>query len=67
MQGEGTMARKYTENRAAANKRSDEKTYKTIAIRLRLSDDADLLESFNKARAAGKTGREWIRSLKDEG
>lgn len=56
-----------TEARHKANRKYDAKTYTILTLRLRTDDDADLLESFNKARAAGKTGREWIRSLKDEG
>ena len=67
MKGEGTMARTRTPARAAANKRYDDKAYKKLTIKLRIDEDADLIESFEKAHAEGKTSREWIRSLKDEG
>ena len=57
------MARPYTEAKKQSNKRYDEKTYKTIALRLRLEEDADLIKSFEEARKNGLTGREWFRSL----
>lgn len=51
------------EARKAANARYKEKHYKQISIKLRIDDDADLIESFQKAQASGITSREWLRTL----
>ena len=55
--------RKYTEARAKANKKYDEKTYRKITIYLRVEDDAEILDSLDEARQHGFSFREWLRSL----
>lgn len=57
------MARPYNEARQAANKRYDDKTYKRLIFRMRIEDDADIIEAFEQAQASGITAREWLRSL----
>lgn len=57
------MGRPYTEARQAANARYDAKTYKKINIALRIEEDADLIESLEKAQKEGATCREWLREL----
>lgn len=56
----------YSEAKARANAAYDKKTYKTIGIRLRLEDDADLIASYEKAIQNGVKGRDWLRSLKED-
>lgn len=48
-----------------ANSRYDEKTYKKVNIAFRMEDDADILESMDKAKQSGLSLREWIRELYD--
>lgn len=54
-----------SEAKRKANNKYDKKTYERITVRLRVDDDADLIESFEKARAEGKAGRDWLRELKE--
>jgi hypothetical protein len=51
----------------AATDRYDAKTYRIIGLRLRIDDDADILESFDKAKEKGLTNREWVRELYERG
>lgn len=53
----------YTEAKANANKRYDDKTYKRIMIKLRIEEDADIIESFMESKDHGYTSREWLRQL----
>lgn len=55
--------RAYTPNRAASNKRYDEKTYKKIGFALRIEDDADIIEDIEAAQREGLSLREWLRYL----
>lgn len=55
--------RPYTESRAEANKRYDDKTYKRLSFKLRIDDDADLIEAWRKAHEHGLSNREWLRAL----
>lgn len=55
----------YTEARAEANKRYDEKTYKKINVALRLDDDADIIEDMELAKENGLSLRQWLRNLFD--
>ena len=52
-----------TKSKAEANARYDAKTYRKINIAFRVEEDADLLESWEKAKAEGLTSREWIRKI----
>ena len=45
--------------------RYDAKTYKKINIALRYEDDADIIESWQKAQEKGIKNREWLRELFD--
>lgn len=56
----------YSEARARANAAYDQKTYKTIGIRLRLVEDADLIASYEQAKLKGLKGRDWLRNLKED-
>lgn len=49
--------RKYTPERAANNKRYDDKTYKRVAIRLRIEDDADILADIEDAAGMAQRNR----------
>lgn len=55
--------REYTEARAKANKKYNDKTYKTLQLNLRVVEDADIIQSYQQAVASGIKGREWIREL----
>lgn len=57
--------REYTAARQEANARYDAKTYKQINIRLRIVEDADILESLEDARKNEVNNREWLRELFD--
>lgn len=52
-----------TQAEREATDRYDAKTYRLIGLRLRIDDDADILESFDKAKEQGLSNREWIRDL----
>lgn len=55
--------REYNSARQEANARYDAKTYKQINFRLRLEDDADIIESILEAQENGISNREWLREL----
>lgn len=55
--------RKYTPARAEANAKYDAKTYKKINIALRVEEDADIIDSHEKARQKGVNNREWMREI----
>ena len=55
--------RPYNEARAAANAKYDAKTYKLIGVKLRLEDDADIIQSWEDAKQKGISSREWLRDL----
>ena len=55
--------RPYTDKRAEANKRYDDKTYKRVTFKLRIDDDADLIEAWKTAQDKGLSNREWLRLL----
>lgn len=57
------MTREYSQARQEANARYDAKTYKTFAFKLRLEEDADIIESIQEAQEHGINKREWIRGL----
>ena len=46
-----------------AARRYDERTYKQIAVKLRIDDDADIITDFQDAHDHGISSREWIRAL----
>lgn len=46
-----------------ANERYLKKTYKQIAIRLKIVDDKDILDSIKKAQENGISIRQWLRDL----
>lgn len=43
--------------------RYDAKTYTKINIALRTEDDADIIKSWEEAKAKGIKNREWLREL----
>lgn len=55
--------REYTAARQEANAKYDAKTYKQVNFRLRLEDDADILESLDEAKKKNISNREWLREL----
>ena len=55
--------REYTEAKRRANSKYDKKTYKLIPLRLRVEDDADLIDSMETAKSKGISYREWLRSI----
>ena len=55
--------REYTPARQEANARYDAKTYKKINIALRREDDADILESLERAKRDKLSNREWLRKI----
>lgn len=46
-----------------ANARYDEKTYKNYLFKLRVDEDADIIESITQAQENGINKREWLREL----
>lgn len=60
------MAKEYNEAQARANAKYDSKTYKTFTFKLRLEDDADIIQSILDAQNKGINKREWIRELFDK-
>ena len=57
------MKRKRTPSRAEANARYDAENYKLIGLRLRLEDDKDIIEDFERAKQNGIKSRDWMREL----
>lgn len=57
------MPRPYTEARKRNNKKYDAKTYKKFTIILRIEDDAEIIESLEKAKEKGYTSRQWLNLL----
>ncbi len=57
------MAKYYTPKKNITNKKYDDKTYKKMVIRLRLVEDAELIDAIQKAKDDGITFREWLWSL----
>lgn len=57
--------REYNAARAEANARYNAKTYKQINFRLRLEDDADILQSLEQSQSEGISNREWLRKIFD--
>ena len=52
-----------TQAQSAANAKYDAKTYKTFLFKLRIEDDADIIESIQNAQKNGLNKREWLREL----
>ena len=52
-----------SESKRAANDRYDSKTYVQFNVRLRIEDDADIIESITAAHGSGINNREWLREL----
>lgn len=52
-----------TPARSEANARYDAKTYKRYTFKLRIDDDADIIESLEKSQTQGINKREWLREL----
>ena len=52
-----------TPAQSAANAKYDKNTYKKMLFRLRLEDDADIIESIKKAQDHGMNKRQWLREL----
>lgn len=52
-----------TQAQSEANARYDAKTYKTFLFKLRVDDDADIIESLQNAQKNGMNKREWLREL----
>jgi DNA-directed RNA polymerase subunit L len=57
------MKREYTTARNEANARYDAKTYKNLLFKLRVEEDADILQSIEEAKEKGINKREWLREL----
>ena len=55
--------REYTPARQEANAKYDAKTYKQVNFRLRLEDDADILESLEEAKKKDISNRQGLREL----
>ena len=58
-----TKKREYTPARAEANAKYDAKTYKQVNFRLRIEDDADIIESLEDATSKGLHNRDWLRKI----
>ena len=54
---------KYTQAKQEANARYDAKTYKKINIALRREEDAEIINSLDRAKKKGLTNREWLKEL----
>ena len=52
-----------TPAQSEANAKYDAKTYKTFLFKLRIEDDADIIESIQNAQKSGVNKREWLREL----
>lgn len=59
------MAKKkyYNEKKRVTNERYDAKTYKRVALKLRIVDDAEIIEDMEKAREFGLSYRQWLHDL----
>ena len=55
--------REYSPTRAEANSKYDSKTYKSFLFKLRIEEDADIIESILEAQSNGINKREWLREL----
>ena len=55
----------HSQSQREAVARYDAKTYRKVNIAFRMEDDADILESMDKAKESGLSLREWIRELYD--
>ncbi|MBR5316030.1 MAG: hypothetical protein IKU44_04485 [Firmicutes bacterium] len=55
--------REYTPAQAEASTRYDSKTYKNFLFKLRIEEDADIIESILEAQSNGTNKREWLRQL----
>lgn len=54
-----------SKSKRKANDEYDAKTYSQVNIRLRVDDDADIIESIREARDHEIPYREWLRELFD--
>ena len=52
-----------TPAQSAANARYDAKTYKMYHFKLRVEDDADIIEAIQHAQESGMNKREWLREI----
>lgn len=59
--------KKNSDAKIRANTKYSEKTYKTYALRLRIEDDSDIIESIEHAKEKGLSYREWLRTIFDNG
>lgn len=57
------MARKYTEARARATKKYNDKTYHTYLLRLRNVEDAEIISAIEQAKKDGIPIRQWLSSV----
>jgi hypothetical protein len=53
--------REYNTARAEANSNYDSKTYKSFLFKLRIEEDADIIQSILEAQGNGINKREWLR------
>ena len=58
-------SKKVSEAQRVANDKYDAKTYKMINFRLRIQEDADIIEAIESAKSEGKSLREWLHDLYD--
>lgn len=59
------MAKEEMDSKLRSNYKYRSKTFKMVNVKLRLEEDADIIESMETAKENGWTYREWIRSLYD--
>lgn len=55
-----------TPAQSEANARYDAKIYKNFLFKLRIDDDADIIESIQTAQTHGINKREWLRELYEQ-
>lgn len=55
----------YTKARGKATKKYDNKTYKMYSMNFQKDEDADIIESIERAKQDGVTKRQWLRDLFD--
>ena len=55
--------RGYTPARQAANRRYDEKTYKSYHFLLRREEDSEIIADIEDAKEHGINKREWLNAL----
>ena len=53
----------YTPAQAKANAEYDKRTYKKLLFRLRVDEDAEIIQSINEAQKGGLNKTEWLREL----